>query len=203
MLQRSKPSVLDTDYLRAQQIAPGNEYKVMGALRFLGIVDDEGRPSDQSRYLQAEGEPLAQFLRLTLRAAYADLFASVDIVTATRQDIYNHFVIHAGLGREMATKAARTFLELCRHTKIGLSPELGERPRRGRPAKDQSAGESPQYRERPQSGKKLRESRPEAVVTADTPFLLAITPEMAALDQDQLTDLFRKLRIALERSAIQ
>jgi hypothetical protein len=32
------------------------------------------------------------------------------------------------------------------------------------------------------------------------PFVLALTPEMAQMNVDQLTDLFRKLRTALEQS---
>ena len=55
MLRRTTPSRIDSDYLRVNKVAPGNEYKVVGALKFLGLIDEEGRPTESSRLLKTKG----------------------------------------------------------------------------------------------------------------------------------------------------
>src|SRR5262245_29355248 len=55
LLQRTSPNVVDQELLRSQGIARGNEYKVVGALRYLGLIDEDGRPTDRARLLKARG----------------------------------------------------------------------------------------------------------------------------------------------------
>ncbi len=202
LLQRLSPSRVDTELLRAQKIAPGNEYKVVGALKFLGVLDDQGQPTPSSRRLKTRGPAFTQAFQDMLRNAYKELFDTLDLSTASRDDIYNFFVSEMAMGSEMAQKATRSFLELSRLADIPLNPRLQERPRRGRPRRPSNGAT-------PSAPSSAREPAPQAPQQASTspitvegvPFILALTPEVAALDEDTLTDMFRKLRSALRRSA--
>jgi hypothetical protein len=114
LLQRTSPSIVDQELLRSQGIARGNEYKVVGALRYLGLVDEDGRPTDRARLLKARGPVQLLNLQQIVRDAYPTLFRKLDLRSATRDDIYNHFLADLGLQPEMAAKATRFFLELAR-----------------------------------------------------------------------------------------
>lgn len=114
LLQRTSPSIVDQELLRSQGIARGNEYKVIGALRYLGLIDEEGRPTERARLLKARGAVQLLNLQQIVREAYPTLFRKLDLRSATRDDVYNHFLADLGLQPEMAAKATRFFLELAR-----------------------------------------------------------------------------------------
>ena len=63
LLRRTTPSRIDSDFLRINKIAPGNEYKVVGALRFLGLIDEDGKPTEGSRLLKTKGTTYTQALQ--------------------------------------------------------------------------------------------------------------------------------------------
>ena len=122
LLQRSNPARVDEALLRVHGIAPHNEYKVVGALRYLGVIDEHGVPTAKSRLLKTRGAAFKLHLQDIIRTAYADLFASIPAGEATREKIYNYFVTEVGLAGEMATKASRFFIEICRLAEINLGP---------------------------------------------------------------------------------
>ena len=126
-----------------------------------------------------------------MREAYANLFREVDLKQATREDIYNYFVTHEKLGAEMATKATRFFTQICRFADVELPNVIP--PRRGRPRGSESA-----QPRRPAGPRSRNGAAPVALGAA--PFLLVITPEVAALDEDRLTALFEKIGNALRRA---
>src|SRR3989304_1383343 len=113
LLQKTTPARVDAAFLRTHNIAPGNEYKVVGSLRFLGLVDEEGSPTDTSRLLKTRGPAQTQGLQQIVRAAYGELLSSMDLAQATKEEIYNHFITEAGVGPEMAAKTTRFFIDLC------------------------------------------------------------------------------------------
>ena len=112
LLRRTTPPRIDSDFLRVNKIAPGNEYKVVGALRFLGLIDDESKPSDSSRLLKTKGATYTLALQDIVRNAYSGVFRSLKPNELSRDAIYNHFVTAGGLGAEMATKATRFLTRL-------------------------------------------------------------------------------------------
>lgn len=190
LLQRVDPARVDEPLLRTHQIAPNNEYKVIGALHFLGLIDEFGRPTDKARLLKTRGGAFLLNLQTIVREAYAELFHEVDLKHATREDIYNYFVTHEKLGAEMATKAARFFTQVCRVAEIDLPNVLTARRTNARPA---AATARPAAADRPRDS--------QFASFGATPFLLLITPEIAALNEDQLTALFEKIGNALRRAA--
>ena len=189
LLRKITPPKIDGDFLRTNKIAPGNEYKVVGALRYLELIDEAGRPTEKSRLLKTMGSTFTSALQEIVRNAYQGLFHFLKVEKATQTDIYNYFVTEAGLGAEMATKASRFFISLCRMAEIKLDLNDGKASqpiaKRGRDNSSSSVKVMP----RAQDG-----------ANSQFPLVLALTPEIANMDVDQLTELLRKLRIAVTRS---
>jgi hypothetical protein len=199
LLRRTTPPRIDSDFLRVNKIAPGNEYKVVGALRFLGLIDEDGKPTEGSRLLKTKGTTYIQALQDIVRKAYSGVFHGLQSDGVTREKIYNYFVTEGGLGAEMATKATRFLVKLCRMAEIELAPELPRGASRGK----RKAKAQPQYyiKSQAEPGGRDFDLQSPAVVSAQFPMVLALTPEMASMSVEQLTKLFRKMRVALEQSA--
>jgi len=194
LLRRTTPSRIDSDFLRVNKLAPGNEYKVVGALRFLGLIDDDGRPTDSSRLLKTKGATYTLALQDIVRNAYSGVFHGLKPKEITRDGIYNYFVTEGGLGAEMATKATRFLIRLCRLAEIEIAPDAAQPTPRGkrRTRSQRQVYRHPQMEPAPGDDGQT--------IFPHLPFVLALTPEMAQMDVDQLADLFRKLRTALEQS---
>jgi hypothetical protein len=193
LLRRMTPSRIDSDFLRVNKIAPGNEYKVAGALRFLGLIDGDGRPTEASRMLKTKGATYTLALQDIVRNTYSGLFRALRPNEFTRDSIYNYFVTEGGLGAEMATKATRFLTKLCRLAEIEIVVDQSHASTAG---KRRSRG--------PQQAHRRAHTGPvgpgNVVSDAAFPFAIALTPETAKMDVDQLTDLFRKMRVAFEQS---
>jgi hypothetical protein len=186
---------VDEELLKANGIAPGNEYKVVGALRFLGLVDQAGNTTEQCRILKTRGPTLTLGLQEMVRQAYQDLFEAMDASEATRDRIYNFFVREHGLGAEMANKATRFFIDLCRWAEIGIASLHEPVKARGRGKKTIQTRGLDRADDLP--------SKPEfseiVGFSPVLPFVIAITPEMTAMDEDELVSFFKKLRNAMRR----
>jgi hypothetical protein len=166
----------------------------VGALRFLGLIDDDGRPTDSSRLLKTKGPTYTLALQDIVRNAYSGVFHKLKPKEITRDGIYNHFVTEGGLGAEMATKATRFLIRLCRLAEIEIIPDAAQpSPRAKRRTRSQR-----QIYHQPQAESATGDNG--QMILSPFPFVLALTPEMAQMNVDQLTDLFRKLRTALEQS---
>lgn len=196
LLRRTTPARIDSDFLRVSKIAPGNEYKVVGALRFLGLIDEEGRPTESSRLLKTKGATYTLALQDIVRNAYSGVFQGLRPNELTRDAIYNYFVTDGGLGAEMATKATRFLIRLCRLAEIEIAPDAAQPATRG---KRRARTSRQVYRHSPAEPAEQFAGRPSA---PGLPFVLALTPETAKMDVDELTDLFRKLKTALEQSSL-
>lgn len=188
LLQRQSPARVDEALLRSQGIAPRNEYKVVGALRFLGLIDGEGRPTERAHLLKTRGAAFTLNLQEIVREAYGDLLREIRPREATREAVYNYFVVKARLGGEMATKATRFFRSLCQWAGVPLPEE---------PPVRRGGGRGPS---RSKGSRAARRSQGEAA--PGLPLVLAITPETARLGEEELVELFRKIRRAAQESAL-
>lgn len=191
LLRRSTPPRIDSDFLRVSRIAPGNEYKVVGALRYLGLIDDEGRPTESSRVLKTKGATHTLHLQEIVQNAYPGIFQGQRLKEITREGIYNYFVTEGGLGAEMANKATRFLTKLCRLAEMEIAPDAPQPSTRGRRKGRSQRARYPLGDTPPDNG--------QAGIGA-VPFVVALTPETAQMSVEELTDLFRKLRQALEQS---
>lgn len=189
LMRKSTPTRIDGNFLRLNKIAPGNEYKVIGALRFLGIIDEEGKPTEKSRLLKTKGAAFTAGLQDIVRKAYKDIFDMANGNRCTHEDIYNHFITVHELGPEMAAKTTRFFVQLCKLAEIDLMTRAKAKP--AAPAKKNNNGSRKQG-----SGSFVPVQGP-----ANFPMLLALTPEMAAMDTDELTQFFKRLKTAIDRAS--
>lgn len=125
----SAPDVVDAKLIKTYGIK-SDPYHVISALRFLGLIDEDGQPTDKYPKIQASGAQFAENLEHIVREAYSDLFAKVPVeTTATREDVENYVRLHGT--PSLASKVATLFIALCQEAGIELSPELASSVRRG------------------------------------------------------------------------
>lgn len=170
-------------------------------MRFLNLIDENGKPTENSRLLKTKGPTYTLALQDIVRKAYAGVFRSNNPNEITREGIYNYFVTEGGLGAEMATKATRFLVKLCKMAEIELAPE----PPRGASRGKRKTKGQPQPYIRPHAESAVRGFEPSPsfqIGSAQFPMVLALTPEMASMSEEQLTELFRKMRAAFEKSAL-
>ncbi len=135
LLQRGNLARIDEDVLAREGVAPGNEYKVVGALRFLGLIDESGTVTEKAVVLRSRGSAFQLGLQEILKRAYAPLFTERGPVTGF-EEVHNRLVRHYRMGKESAAKAARLFLALARYAGLIEDEEavagrrLGPRTRR-------------------------------------------------------------------------
>jgi len=192
LMRKTTPPKIDGSYLRSNQIAPGNEYKVVGALRFLEIIDDDGRPTEKSRLLKTKGPAFTAALQNIIRNAYRNLFGHLNGGAHSQEDIYNYFVAEEGLGTEMATKTTRFFIQLCQLAEIDLGFNGKAKHQNG--AKKSSNGHHKQPSVYDLPGGQIG-------ALGSVPLVLNLTPEMAALDTDELAEFFKKIKAALAKAS--
>lgn len=75
-LRKSFPKEVTAETLRKLGVAPKNESYVINVLRFLGIVDDEGKKVDAKAkaFVQHKDEAFAEELGKVVKEAYEELF---------------------------------------------------------------------------------------------------------------------------------
>ncbi len=189
LMRKSTPPRIDGNFLRLNKVAPGNEYKVIGALKFLGVIDDEGKPTDKSRLLKTKGPAFTSALQGIVRGAYKDVFQQINGNKCTQEDIYNHFITVTGLGTEMAAKTTRFFLQLCQLAEI----DLGLSVKGKSPATSNNGSNG----HRKNAGQFIQVQGP----SGSFPLMLALTPEIAAMETDELARFFKKLKTALREAS--
>jgi hypothetical protein len=117
--------------------------------------------------------------------------------SATKNQIHNYFVTDLGLGIEMAAKASRFFISLCQQADLTINNDL---------IASKEAAATDIRKAVPTARKRMTVSKRETL--AESPmfdlsptFVLAITPETANMELDELTALFKKIRQAMKRAA--
>lgn len=104
--------------------------QVLAAYRFLGLTDEEHRPTpDLHELVAAHGTPdWPGVLRRVLERAYPRIFA-LDLSRATREQLDEAFKVFPGSSDAVRRKAVGFFLSAAREAGVALSAELAE-PRR-------------------------------------------------------------------------
>ena len=138
----STPKKVDAGLLRDYGVSEGNVFALMSALKFLGVIDNEGSPTPAYNSLQVMGEEFISNLQEVVNTAYADLFARLDVSRDSREHIRNYF--SRNYGASQSNKATILFLDLCREAGIPVASEseavkkgVGAKPTISRTAKKQ------------------------------------------------------------------
>ncbi|MDG6995780.1 MAG: DUF5343 domain-containing protein [Nitrososphaerota archaeon] len=122
VIQRQNPSVIDSAFL--SQIAPSNEGKLLAQLKFLHVIDEQGKPTQLLPKLNMVGEEQKRGFQDIARESYQDLFAELKLDRAVPDDLINFFIRKYAFTRDKAINAAKFFLYLADKASIGISTEL-------------------------------------------------------------------------------
>jgi hypothetical protein len=194
-LRKSFPPLLDSDTLKKLGIAPSNEGFVINILRFVGVIDEEGKKTDagSKAFAQHEDAAFQTGLAALVQDAYADLFdlheeaawsLSLDqLITFFRSSDESSAVV----GRRQAT----TFQTLSSLSGHGEIPQAKPSP----PAKSTRASKKTSKKASP---KPAFEGAP-ATLPAHTalPFGMTVRIEInlpADADQQTYDRIFRSIR---------
>jgi Family of unknown function (DUF5343) len=117
----------------------GVQAQLVASVKFLGLVDDKGKPTKALHDLTVEDEAKRkQVLATILRARYADVFA-LDVERTTIQELTETMAASYNVGGDTKEKAVRFFLSAAQYAEIPLSKRLtvsgGNTRRRPRRAK--------------------------------------------------------------------
>jgi len=124
LIRRVNLQKVDAKTLKANSIAPSSERYVVAALRQMGLIDEGGTPTEDMRVLQTRGQEAEGVLKAVFERTYAALLEAVRLDSATYQDVYNFFILQAGLAPSTAGKCAKFFLEMAQDVGVELSEDL-------------------------------------------------------------------------------
>jgi hypothetical protein len=122
VIQRQNPSIIDASFV--SQIAPSNEGKLLAQLKFLHVVDEQGKPTQQLSMLNMVGDEQKKAFQEIAQESYRDLFGEVKIEKAVPDDLVNFFIRKYSFTRDKAVNAAKFFLYLTEKGSVRVSPEL-------------------------------------------------------------------------------
>jgi hypothetical protein len=117
----STPKKVDAGLLEDYGVSKGNIFALLSALKFLGLVDDQGSPTPAFSTLQTMGEEFQGNLHEVIQNAYGDLFARLDVNRDSREHIRNYFARNFSVSQ--SERATSLFLDLCREAGIPVATE--------------------------------------------------------------------------------
>ena len=114
---RNLPERVDAEYLRDAAIPEGTVHRTLFALRFLGLINEPGEPTQalQSMHTSTDEEYRAILAGL-IREAYGEVFNVVDPSEDTQDHILNVFRRYTPASQR--TRMAAFFLGMCREAGI-------------------------------------------------------------------------------------
>ena len=122
VIQRQNPAIIDSSFL--SQIAPSNEGKLLSQLKFLGVVDDQGKPTKILPLLNMVGDEQRKAFLEIAKESYKDLLLEVKVDKAVPDDLVNFFIRKYAFTRDKGINASKFFLYLTEKGGISVSSEL-------------------------------------------------------------------------------
>jgi len=134
-LQQRLPSRIDRSYW-GDLLSGSTGTQLMAALRFLELIDVNGKPTEQLKPLvAARGEPRAQLLRKVTSQAYSFVLdSSIDIESATYGQLEEVFHNTFQLTDDVSRKCVKFFIALSGDAGMPISPFITKRTRSSRSA---------------------------------------------------------------------
>ncbi|MGA2504021.1 MAG: DUF5343 domain-containing protein [Anaerolineales bacterium] len=126
-----RPEPISTSTLKILKIASSKESNAIFALKFLGLIDDDGIPTSDFDNLRNNFQ---ETLSILVQKNYSELLEIIPI-RRINQDSLLSFFTAAGFSIDTAEYQAKLFIELCRLAEITLPNVEGKisrtRMRRG------------------------------------------------------------------------
>jgi len=134
---KTRINKIDGKVIRDYGIAsPGNESKVVTALKFFGIIDEEGNTIPETyKIFQFSEEKKKEELKKIIHDSYNDLFEKLNIEKINNDDLRDFFIANYDYSKVRAKGAATLFIFLCEMVGISLSEGLMPKNRNINPEK--------------------------------------------------------------------
>ena len=127
LLERITIDKVDASFLKANKIASGNEYKLITGLKFLGLIDKDGKAKERMSGLRVVGEEFTKNLEKMVREAYSVLLKRItSLEKAEPQDVINCLITDYKMARSTATMGAKIFAFLAQKAEIPISESLAK-----------------------------------------------------------------------------
>jgi hypothetical protein len=138
--RRTQPTRIDRSIM--SNVSGGDQPRILQALRFFGLIDDDGIPSNAFVEIEKlEGTGLQAAWQKLLRTAYPYLFSSFRLEKATQSQLEEKFR-EQGIKGDTVRKAVTFFVTLGKLSGLELSPYFkavrGRGPRPSRPRRTSS-----------------------------------------------------------------
>ncbi|MFH1648038.1 MAG: DUF5343 domain-containing protein [Chloroflexota bacterium] len=129
-LQQRMPSRIDRSYW-GEMLSGSTGTQLMAALRFLGLIDANGKPAERlSALAAARGEPRAALLREVISSAFGFVLnGSLDLESATYSQLEEVFHLTFQLTHDVNRKCVKFFTALAGDAGMTLSPFITRRTR--------------------------------------------------------------------------
>jgi hypothetical protein len=126
--ERIKIDKVDNTFLTTNNIVPsGSEYKVIGGLRFLDLIKEDGSATERMKSLSVVGAEYQKNFEKMVRDAYALVFNKVkNIEQALADDVVNCFRVDYGMAPSTAKQGAQIFVFLAQKSGIALSQSIAD-----------------------------------------------------------------------------
>lgn len=155
---RNLPEVIDDDFFRIVEIPDVVFGRVREALRFIGMIEPDGRPTETLRAISAASdEEYHDLLSGSLRRAYETDFTRIDPSEDTQTRIVNAFRRYQP--RSQTARMVMMFLGLCREAGIPVV----DAPRERQMQRSEPRRASPAARPRPRSARSRSSGNQEAM----------------------------------------
>lgn len=119
-------SHIDLDALKIYQIGNGQENRVLSALLWLGLIDDNGDVTQKLLDLRVVGNEFNKKLQEVATEAYADLIKVTPPETSTREQVINYFIKKHSFPGYKAAAAVNFLIGLWQAAGLPLSPDLAK-----------------------------------------------------------------------------
>jgi Family of unknown function (DUF5343) len=120
------PSVINKETF--EDYTRHNKWQLLGAFKFLGLIDEYGTPTPDFNYLIID-ESRQATLRQLIQSAYALIFEK-DIMTIKRDELDSIFRNDYKINGETLKKARTFFTHACKFAQISMSQNIATRKRR-------------------------------------------------------------------------
>ncbi len=174
--RKKVPDEITAEVLRKLGLAPKNESYVLNILRFLGIIDDDGKPdaSKSKVFVQHKDDSFSAAFEPVVKAAYSELFDlhGEQAWSLDRSDLVQFFRTTDHSSDVVGQRQAATFVALA-----GLAGH-GDTPRIRETKNGESRSKAKKSTQKPDKAKEA-EARPTHIppksVVVDTPGRIGLT----------------------------
>lgn len=105
-----------------RNFSKSDAFQTVSALKFLGLINDDGTRTGNITKLQLVGEDRTKGLQEIVKSAYSKLFSIVpEANKLSRQELYNEFLAVYHISPRLATTVVPAFVWLCKESGLDIS----------------------------------------------------------------------------------